>query len=486
MKKHSSSKRQLIGAIMLAIALVGSATIGVFADDEAVPVAKTYGVDPFDAEYSEGYFYSTDSENVFYSGFTESSGQHTANNRNKDENVYIDIYRGAHYNGKDLKVRIYTWAVKGGPSYKVSYNDGVINISDAGGGAVYVRQEYHFYEFDNSNAGPTISTSSAQPVDITQVVEIDFKGIFSVSDIDAWSVERYGFPNGCTGVWITEYSNDKMLLRQDDTLEELMWGNSHESSGSNLESWIWAEVRSSAISPLLVDYYSNGHSANIVAPSLVSVELNFPEANKEPVSKQIVKYGTLDLSNIEVTPQDETLELDGWYTSDRYEIKYPEKFMVEEDTVLYAKYTERKSPTTTDPDTPSIDDPSKPSTDEPSEATNKESKIEDSTKTSSTSSNTTSANTEVATRQTAAITTTTDTEDVPVPSTSSYVAPSTITYETATPTTVVSYPNTGYITKSNQNSSRNTLFDILRMALAIIGLVGISQIILSRRHKLRF
>lgn len=501
--KYHQNKKQLFGAIMIALAIVGSASLGVFADNEIITEPKTYKIDAFDAEYSNGYFPNFDNELTtkfaFGSGFTVSSTTNgTAHNHSKDENTYVDIYQGAHYNGRDLDMRIYTWASNG--QYNITVTGGVIELGLSDTITMTsIEQEYHFYEAGTLSSGPAQETS--------------FKGIFALSDVDTWRAERFSFPSGGAGIYLS--SNTNIYFRDG------AWGGRTESSPSNLESWIWVEANSLATNPLRVSYTAdNGsHISQIREPNASTVTLNFPASDgKEAITYQVVQYGTFDISKLEVTPNDPNLSIEGWYTTDRYEIKYPEKFTVDGDISLYAKYVEND--TTTGPESPTKGtDPTEilpdgpgsidPATNNPTDSnsssgdsnnnsnssnnanadsnTSQNNNASTSANTSTGSNNNVNASANNSNRATSAtntqITYATDSDNIAVPSTSVYTPTRAVTTSSATQ---VSYPNTGFQTSQTNSVDGVTTVNVLRIVLAIIGVAGVVQIISARHHKLHF
>lgn len=508
MKRHQN-KKQVFGAIMVALAIVGSASLGVLADGEVITTSKTYRTDSFDAEYSNGYFPDFDNELAtkfaFGSGFTVSSTTRgTAHNHSKDENTYVDIYQGAHYNGRDLDMRIYTWASNG--QYNITVAGGVIELGPQSDTMTSIEQEYHFYEAGTLSRGPAQETS--------------FKGIFVLSDVDTWNAERFSFPSGSAGIYLS--SNTDIYFK------EGAWGSHAEGTAAALKSWIWVEANSLATNPLRVSYTaSNAHSSQIREPDASTVTLNFPASDgKEAITHQVVQYGTFDTSEIEVSPSDSNLQLEGWYTDSRYEIKYPEKFTVDGDVSLYAKYTEKSAITgpeppiedpdpgeilpdgPTDDETSSIDpapkddsgnnsnnnpvdsnDDSGNSNNNPDSSNNNNipnNNADVNTNTNTSSRNNASAGAGSVNRATSTaipqIAYATDDEgDIAVPATSAYAATNT----TDTGYTQVSYPNTGHHTKQTE-ASKNVLVDILRAVLAAVGIIGLVQIVSARHRKLHF
>lgn len=508
--KHHQNKKQVFGAIMVALAIVGSASLGVLADGEVITTSKTYQTDSFDAEYSNGYFPNFDNELTtkfaFGSGFTVSSTTSgTAHNHSKDENTYVDIYQGAHYNGRDLDMRIYTWVSNG--QYNITVAGGVVELGLQSDTMTSIEQEYHFYEAGTLSSGPAQETS--------------FKGVFALSDVDTWDAERFSFPSGGAGIYLS--SNTKIYFK------EGAWGGRGESNSSALESWIWVEANSLATNPLRVSYTvgNGGRISQIRKPDASTVTLNFPASDgKEAITHQVVQHGTFDTSEIEVSPSDSNLQLEGWYADSRYEIKYPEKFTVDDDVSLYAKYTEKSASTGPEPpiedpdpgkilpDGPTDDKPSSidpapkddsgnnsnnnpgdsnddsgnsnnnPGSSSNSNIPNNDADVNTNTNTSSRNNASTGASSVNRVTSTAApqIAYTTDDEDgIAVPATSAYVATDT----TDTGYTQVSYPNTGHHTKQTE-ASKNVLVDILRAVLAAVGIIGLVQIISARHRKLHF
>ena len=474
--KNNKNNRQILGMIMVAVAVVGSAALNTFAaNDPSVSNAKIYSTNPFDVEYSEGWISGADSGSVVPgSGFTTSglSGvgdslvnfYYSAHNIEKDENTYVDVYQGAHYNGEALDMRIYTWA-KRNKDYEIRVSSGsvrVVNTDIDNANDIY--QEYHFYK-----AG-TLSGSAAE--------EVDFKGVIKINNIKDCGEEGWVLPKD-DAVWITDPSNMKLKARATDPVTYI-WCAEADSTDS-----IWTEVESLTTAPLQLVFNDGATLSNsaIVSPDLVNVTLNFPASeNKEPITKDVVKYGSFDLSKIEATPQDENLVLDGWYSTADYETKLPETFMVESDTALYAKYVERTTPGENDnpgenntpgEDTPPATDPSEqPSA--PQDDTDSKTYCE--LHPSDASCNNSN---QVVFEE--------DTDDVSVPYTSAYVAPSTTTYSAPVVSEVaVASPNTGRITNTEKGESKNNLIGILRIVLAAIGFAGIAQIVFARHHKMRF
>ena len=395
-----------------------------------------------------------------------SSDGATAQNKSRDENTYVDIYQGAYYNGKNLDVRIYTYS--SGP-YHVNVTDDVITFGSSS--SVTIWQEYHFYE-----AG-TLSDGSAR--------ETSFKGIFAMMDVDAWSTERYSFTNGGAGVYL---HSDTNIYFKDGA-----WGGRSESSPSNSASWIWVEASSHDASPFQMAYYSNAHRSEMRKPGTNTITLNFPASDdKEPIAIQMVQYGTFDTSKLEVTPNDPNLGIEGWYTTDRYEIKYPEKFMVDGDISLYAKYV--KNNTITGPESPTKGTdqteilPDGPGSTDPTinNPTDSNSSSGDSNNNSNSSdgANDSNNNSNRATSATnTQITYATDSDNIAVPSTSVYTPTRAVTTSSATQ---VSYPNTGFQTSQTNSVDGVTTVNVLRIVLAIIGVAGVVQIIFARHHKLHF
>lgn len=156
--------------------------------------AYVYSEDPFDEEYSSGYFccYNpTKSDGVNYA-----NGGYYGSNTEKDEDIYLIWEDGVCVNGVYYDVVQYPWLAEGNDTvyWRIDSSAGVIartlNSSGSwvnGSGYATIYMEFHFYESGHA---------------LEDEYEVSFSGVMRFSDMDA--NEGWGFEQGLVAAWLND------------------------------------------------------------------------------------------------------------------------------------------------------------------------------------------------------------------------------------------------------------------------------------------
>lgn len=295
-------------------------------------VEKIYGVDPFEEEYSAGYFCINNSEGhgISYNANAGWPGW-CGTNTSRSDNIYIDHKNGANINGTFYDIREYPW-MGGGYWYYSIDNEGA-NGAEGEKGIVY--REFHFYE-----AGHVGDPD----------YEVSFRGVTRLSDNDI--LEGYSFEQGLAGIWLHDPTTVKRVDSKtwEGTIETFGTDEAVAQYGTDKEYWenylqaIWVEIESTPERPLILGYTERlGHQSEInyqgnsITYHLVGEGTNClpPDVDNELVTYSVT-YGNYSLREAE---EYHYYTFDGWYYDEALTEKVPDTIMVSEDLDLYGAYT---------------------------------------------------------------------------------------------------------------------------------------------------
>lgn len=325
--KKCQNKKQIFGAIMVALAIVGSATLGVFARD-LTNDEKTYSTDIFSPLYSQGFLNLSNNTtaSAYFSGqhmyLTQDSGVPISNTA-KDESVYINLYFAAASFGENLDVRIYPWITSSaeGVFFGLDKTNGRIEVASTESDSYGVKLEFHFYK------GGTLTTASPE--------EVDFKGVMLFRDIkktDSWDIQNYN------NVFV---ASNTILSHSEGTH---LWSSANDCSTSNNNCAIWAEIQSSASSPLIATYSTstNGHLARIANPDTqtVSYDVKYKPSEgadaqtAEVNSSEVIKYGSI-IPGVRLDDNNGSYVSKDWYSNSALTTKVEPPVAVTKNITLY-------------------------------------------------------------------------------------------------------------------------------------------------------
>lgn len=318
-------------------------------DTGALPL-WTYEVDPFDADYSAGYFCITNStghgipykkaQDLRYgwsgwgNGWTGWCGSNSA----RSDDIYVDHTDGVCMNGTYYDVREYTW-LGGNASYCIS-EEGSVGATrwgdDADSKSSFVRREFHFYE------SGTLDRYRNGEIDSVDPYETSFRGVMRLSDLDKH--EGYTLDQGVLGVWI----NDPTCVTQSaartwrGTKDTGNTGSSDKEYSMTVLQAIWVEVEGSAETPLILTYHQYGVHESETNYTGCKITYRFVTDGQHalPEGAEDIQAGCATYSNyvlVDSVPTYRYYEFDGWYYDEALQQQVPETDQTEDGEVTHVE-----------------------------------------------------------------------------------------------------------------------------------------------------
>ena len=319
-KKTWKSKVMKVVAAALAAATVLSGTMltTFAAEPNPKPPAngeKIYMKDPFDSDHSAGYFCVKNSHGH---GLENIDGYWHGTNDKRSNDVYIDHFQGACFNGTYYDVREYVWQVECDDYWITGKGGG----NARGTANAQIHREFHFYEEG--------TLASANPV------ETSFRGVMRLTDLDI--EEGYTFDQGLYAAWLNDPTH---VTKRDAKTWKGTWQNGNDGVDAEREM-LWVEIEGTPQKPLKLTYWVNeqhgsdiNYYGNTVKYQLVKTKNNLPEGATPRVGVHCATYAKYDLM-----PNDEFpyYVFDGWYYDKELTKKVPDTIMVKEDHTFYGTY----------------------------------------------------------------------------------------------------------------------------------------------------
>lgn len=334
-KKNKKKKLvRSLSAAMATVSLIESLGVGsttaLAATTPPTPWApqngeKIWSVDPFDAEYSSGYFCiknSTGHGCSYTDGTDGVRGETTGwygSNTSYDKNVYIDHKNGACINGTYYDVREYVWQKN--CDYWIVSDTG--SSSGRGTEDGEVHRVFHFYE------SGTLGTANPK--------EVTFKGVMQLTDMDI--NEGYTFNTGLKGAWLNKLTHVKKV---DSNTWKGTWENNNDGVNREQE-FLWVEVEGTPSKPFEFTYYVNRSHASAVNYYGSSIDYKLVENGKNPLPKDAkpavgTHCATYASYNLMPADQFKYYEFNGWYTDKGLTNKSKSNVMVSSDMTFYGTY----------------------------------------------------------------------------------------------------------------------------------------------------
>ena len=341
-----------VGAIMLAGGTLSTILQASAADDSfSITMRylsadeKTYGISPFNEEYSKGIVFRPESTTVNTGGthtieFRKSSDRIldsecpdnnndcvTYNNTSKDNNIYIETVRGAIYNNRYLDVREYLWTDKGSWERRKAGAGVYYNASDVEGDkSGTVTRELHFYETGTNN-------------------EVEFKGVVAFADFDF--AEGYTISKGYHQAYL---DNPTVTVHTPGTNTWLGQGSiDNPVAFEGSVYMLWVEVEGTPSQPLTLQYKAPSSRGSGTNSPAIKVSYNLigenPDGVSAPLFDTIAKYGTITPQNPIATDEDavDKYTFSGWYYDEAMTRPVVETVSSGEDVELYGRYVRNEA-----------------------------------------------------------------------------------------------------------------------------------------------